>query len=163
MKFILKLFFLFLLLVITSVGIFGLIPFSAYAEVPPPIETVVNPCIGKEFFIVTPDGVIIDRLGYSKSCKITEDGEKTTMELDVTGVGKFVIGKNNYLYGVIPNQQISKFTLDGFHLFTFVTGYNVDSMYVDHLGNIYVAETRSLGNNDYGNWIYKFNEAGILL
>ena len=163
MRFILKLFFLFLLLVITSVGIFGLIPFSVYAEVPPPIETVVNPCIGKEFFIVTPDGVIIDRLGYSQSCKITEDGEKTTMELDVTGVGKFVIGKNNYLYGVIPNQQISKFTLDGFHLFTFVTGYNVDSMYVDHLGNIYVAETRTLGNNDYGNWIYKFNEAGILL
>jgi len=161
MKFILRLFLL--LIVITSGVVFGLIPASAYAEVPPPIETVVNPCIGKEFFVVTTEGVIIDRLGYSQSCKITEDGVKTTMELDVTGAGKFVIGKNNYLYGVIPNQQISKFTIDGYHLFTFDTGYYVDSMYVDHLGNIYVAETRSLGNNNYGNWIHTFNEAGILL
>jgi len=161
MKFILRLFLL--LIVITSGVVFGLIPASAYAEVPPPIETVVNPCIGKGFFVVTTEGVIIDRLGYSQSCKITEDGVKTTMELDVTGAGKFVIGKNNYLYGVIPNQQISKFTIDGYHLFTFDTGYYVDSMYVDHLGNIYVAETRSLGNNNYGNWIHTFNEAGILL
>jgi len=145
----------------------------AYAEVPPPLETIISlPCAGGFYqgppdFAVTTDNTILATATDGKICKISSNGESTLMDFtDVLKDGyahAFHMDHNDNLffesYDGTWTHIIYKFTKDGFHILNFENKddsgflFDVREIRTDYNDNIYV-------RNQYDD-ILKFNPAGL--
>ncbi|MBT4325500.1 MAG: HYR domain-containing protein [Candidatus Nitrosopelagicus sp.] len=146
---------------------------DVFGEVPPPIETTISlTCSGAWYdgppdFAVTSDNTIFAPAPDGKICKVTSNGESTSMDFtDVLNSGyanAFHMDHNDHLffesYDGGWTHTIYKSTQDGFYLLNFENKddsgflFDVREIRTDYNDNIYV-------RNQYDD-ILKFNPAGI--